>query len=165
MCISLAWIVDVLIPGFGGPALYSFRGDAVHAGSLLVALAGVATFTWLNYRGVRSAASFQDWMTSNFALAMLFIVAGILGGTITNLRQPFRMTPEGSIWPGIVAVLITTPWWLGGFNTVSQMLEEERSELTSLRVVVRLMVFSILAAALFYALVLVSSQWRRRGRS
>ena len=50
---SLAWILDYLIPGIKGPALYSFRGTEIHAGSLVAALGTVAILTWVNIRGVR----------------------------------------------------------------------------------------------------------------
>jgi amino acid transporter len=165
VCISMGWILDVLIPGIQGPGLYVFRGETVHAGSLSIGLMGTLSLTWLIYRGIRSAASFQDFVTyAKIAMALVFIGAGVFGGSTANLHPYFRVSASGAIWPGIVTVFISTPWWLGGFNITAQVMEE-RSESTSIRTIVRLMVLSILLAALFYALVVLSmsmaSPWER----
>jgi APA family basic amino acid/polyamine antiporter len=165
VCISMAWILDVLIPGIQGPPLYTFRGEVVHAGSTLVALLGTTMLTYMNYRGVRTAASFQDIFTyGKIGIAVIFIAAGFLGGSTANLRPLFNADASGAIWPGMLAVFIQTPWWLGGFNTVPQVMEE-KSPNTSLRTVARVMVLSIFMAALFYAIVILSASmavpWQR----
>jgi amino acid transporter len=157
VCISTGWILDVLIPGIQGPALYTFRGETIHAGSLVIALLSTVTLTWLNYRGIEGAASFQDVLTyGKIGIALVFIVAGFAGGSTSNVIPLFQRNDAGRILPGLLAVLVTTPWWLGGFNTVPQIMEE-KSPQTSLRTIARVMILSILAAALFYALVILSA--------
>jgi len=153
---SLAWILDYLIPGIRGPALYSFRGSEIHAGSLAVALGAIGVFTWVNLQGVRSSGRFQDWFTySKIIIALVFIVAGIAGGSTANL-QPLFSTVEGRTpIGGVLAVLALVPWFLGGFNAVPQVMEE-RAEGVSLKVLGRVIVGSILAGALFYCLVIFS---------
>jgi amino acid transporter len=54
--VSLGWVLGALLPGIEGPTLYVSRGEPVRLGSLLLGLAGMGVFTWLNYRGARSAA-------------------------------------------------------------------------------------------------------------
>jgi amino acid transporter len=137
---SLAWILDYLIPGIKGPALYSFRGTEIHAGSLATALATVVLLTWINLRGVRSSSRFQDWLTySKILIALVFIGAGLIGGTAANLQPMFNTEGGRTAFGGILAVMAVVPWFLGGFNIVPQMMEE-RAEGTSIALVGRVTV-------------------------
>lgn len=153
---SLAWILDVLIPGIRGPALYPFRGTSIHAGSLAVALATVALLTAVNLRGVRSSGRFQDWLTyGKIAIAVVFIAAGVLGGRGANLEPLFSEAGGRSPLGGVLAVMAVVPWFLGGFNIVPQVMEE-RAEGVSLTLVGRVTVGAILAGAAFYCLVILA---------
>lgn len=153
---SLAWILDYLIPGIRGPALYTFRGSEIRLGSLAVALGAIGVFTWVNLRGVQSSGRFQDWLTySKILIALVFIGAGIVGGSAANLEPHFSAADGRTPIGGILAVLAIVPWFLGGFNAVPQVMEE-RAEGVSLKVVGRVTVASILAGALFYCLVIFS---------
>lgn len=154
---SMAWILDYLIPGLRGPALYSFRGTSIHAGSLLVALLTVAWFTWINWRGVRSSGRFQDVFTyGKIGVALIFIVAGIFGGSAANLTPAFSSEAGRTAVSGTLAVMAVVPWFMGGFNTIPQVMEE-RTERTSLHLIGRITVLSIVAAGSFYALVILSA--------
>lgn len=157
VCLSMAWIVDVLVPGLRGPALYAILGGTIHLGSLLVAATTLATFVFVNARGVRSAGRFQDVFTyTKIGIALIFLAAGLIGGSTANLQPLFQTaggrTPAGSV----LAVLAIVPWFFGGFNGISQAMEE-RSPDTSLRLVGRVTVLTILAAALFYCLAILSA--------
>ncbi len=153
---SLAWILDYLIPGIKGPALYSFRGTAIHAGSLAVAVATVALLTWVNLRGVRSSSRFQDWLTySKIVIALVFIGAGFIGGNTANLQPIFNTDGGRTAMGGMISVMAIVPWFLGGFNIVPQIMEE-RAEGTSIALVGRVTVAAILVGAVFYCLVILS---------
>jgi len=154
---SMAWILDYLIPGIQGPALYAFRGTEIHLGSLVVALLTIGWFTWINWRGVRSSGRFQDLFTyGKLVVAAVFIAAGILGGRVANLEPPF--STEGGRPPlgGVLAVMAVVPWFLGGFNTIPQVMEE-KAEHTPLRLVGRITLLSIVVGAAFYCLVILSA--------
>jgi amino acid transporter len=161
---SMAWILDYLVPGIQGPALYAFRGTDIHLGSLLIALLTVAWLTWLNSRGVRSSGRFQDVLTySKILVAVVFMAAGIFGGSVGNLEPLFSTANQRTAVGGVLAVMAVVPWFLGGFNTIPQVMEE-KAERTSLRLVGRITVLSIGAGALFYCLVILSASmalpWR-----
>ena len=47
--IATAWIIDVLVPGFGGPRLYTLAGSDVHLNALLLGLAGMAGLCYANF--------------------------------------------------------------------------------------------------------------------
>jgi basic amino acid/polyamine antiporter, APA family len=52
--------------------------------------------------------------------------------------------------------MAVVPWFLGGFNTIPQVMEE-KAERTSLRLVGRITVLSIVVGATFYCLVILSA--------
>jgi amino acid transporter len=155
--VSLAWILDVLFPGIGGPTLYVWRGQPIRALGLVIALVWTCWLGVLNYRGLRGAARFQDWLTyGKIAISVLFVGAGIFKGSSTNLQPLFQASTGGTVLGGMVAVLATTPWFFGGFNEIPQMLEE-KSEKTSVRMVGMITVLAILAAAAYYAIVALAT--------
>jgi basic amino acid/polyamine antiporter, APA family len=157
MCIAVTWILDFLVPGFQGPDLYSCRGGSVHLMGLLVSLGGVWSLTYLNYRGVRSATTFQDTLTyGKLAISVVFIMAGVFGGRMANLRPLFRSTGSGTALRGILAVFVTSLWFYGGFNNVPQVMEERAGE-TSFQSIGRVIVLSIGVAAAFYCAIILST--------
>jgi basic amino acid/polyamine antiporter, APA family len=154
--VSLGWVLGALFPGIEGPALYVSRGEPVRVGSLLLGLAGMGLFTWLNYRGARSAARTQKLVTfGKIGLSIIFIVAGIVGGSAANLH-PLVAERDGAWWRGVLAVFVTTPVWFGGFNVIPQAMEE-RAAGTSLRTVGRMIILSLGLATAFYCLIILSS--------
>ena len=150
--VSMAWILDALVPGIGGATLYTWRGQPIQAGGLAIALLYTAWLGILNFRGIQGAAKFQDWLTyGKLAISLLFVGAGVLGGKVANLEPMFQSGPNGAVTGGILAVLATVPWFLGGFNGVSQVLEE-RAPGTSARTLGLVLVATVLVAGLYYAL-------------
>jgi amino acid transporter len=153
--ISLGWVASTLIRGIQGPVLYRAAGAPVQAGDLVLGLAGMALLTLLNYRGIKRAALFQDMMTHGLlALSLVFVAAGIGWGSVENLRPLFH--GDGSSWRGFAAVLITAPFWYGGFNVIPQVMGE-KADSASLKSVGRTIVLSILTASVFYCLVILSA--------
>lgn len=113
--------------------------------------------TYLNYMGAKAAARFQDLLTFGLiAASAVFMLAGILYGDVANLRPFFQRSDSGSVWGGILAVFVTSPVWFGGFNVIPQLIEEKAAG-TSARSVGRAIVLSIVMAAIFYCLVILSS--------
>ncbi len=154
--VSVGWIASVLVPGIQGVSLYTSRGESVHLGGLLLGLGGMALLSWLNYRGARSAAIFQDVLTYGLIiLSVVFISAGIMWGQAANLEPLFQRGGAGPAWRGILAVLVTAPFWYAGFNVIPQVMEE-RAPTTSLRLAGQMILLAIGIAALFYSLVILA---------
>lgn len=150
--VSLAWILGALVPGFDGPVLYTWRGQPIHALALAIALLWTLWLGWVNHRGIHAAARFQDWLTyGKLAISLLFFAAGIFGGSVRNLEPMWVVSASGSAWAGFFAVLATTPWFFGGFNFIPQLMEE-RAEGMSSRSMGLIVVLSIIAAGVYYAL-------------
>lgn len=155
--VSLGWILDVLVPGISGPELYSWRGQPIRAGSLAIAVGWTLWLGLLNYRGIRAATRFQDWLTyGKIVISVLFFGAGIFGGSVENLVPMFGRDAAGINLPGMLAVLATTPWFLAGFNQVPQLLEE-KAQGTSSRSVGLIIVFAILAGGVYYGVAALSA--------
>ncbi|NBC86916.1 MAG: amino acid permease [Bacteroidetes bacterium] len=157
--ISLAMLLETLFPVLRGPELYTVGSDPVYVGSIAIGMAGMAGFTGLHYLGIRWGAQVQNILTALFITASLgFIVAGIGWGEVDNLYPLFQETDAGraSVIPGILAVLMTAPYFLAGFDTIPQVLEEKDAS-TSLRSVGWMMVLAVGLAGVFYVLVIVSA--------
>ncbi len=152
--LSVAWLIDYLVPGGRGGAWYVFRGEPVRPGSLAIALALVVWLTVLNYRGVRSATRVQDLLTyGKLVISLAFIAAGLFGGSPGNLRPVFGPGTAS----GFLGVLVTAPWWFGGFQAAVPQLMEERATRTSVSMIGRLMVYAVGVAGVYYCLVILAS--------
>jgi len=158
--ISLAMLLETLFPVLHGPELYTVGGQPVYVGSIVIGMIGMVGFTALHYLGVRWGAQVQNVLTGLFILASLaFIVAGLGWGDTANLQPLFKKTAAGetaSVIPGILAVLMTAPYFLAGFDTIPQVLEEKNED-TSLTSVGWMMALAVGMAGLFYALVILSA--------
>jgi len=155
--VSLGWIAGTLFPSIEGPVLYTAFGYPVRLGGLLLGLGMMALITLFNYRGARISGVFQDILTyGKTGLALIFMVAGLLWGSAANLEPLFRRSDAGAIWPGVLAVFLTAPFWFGGFDVIPQVLAEKSSG-TNLKVVGRMIVLSLAISAAFYILAILST--------
>ncbi len=155
--ISFAWVLDVLVPGWQGKALYTALGSPVKMGSVLLGVGGTICLTCLNYRSVRSATRLQDVLTFGLiAVALVFFAGGIGWGKLGNLQPLFPESTTFPVWRGVLWVVVTAPFWFSGFQVVPQVVEERKSG-TSLRIAGRVILWAIGFASLFYCLVILSS--------
>ena len=155
--ISVGWVMSSLIPGIEGTTLYVVKGSPVQLGALLLGLGGMALLTALNYRGAKEAATFQQILTYTLlAFFVVFVAAGLIWGRASNLEPLFQSDDSASILEGIGLVIITAPFWYGGFNVIPQVMEE-KSPGTPRSLAGRTIVWSILFAGIFYCLVIVSA--------
>jgi basic amino acid/polyamine antiporter, APA family len=155
--VSVVWVASTLAPRIQGPFLYSVHGSAVYLGSLLLGLGGMILITFLNYQGVKPASRLQNALTySKILLVIVIFFVGLVWGKFSHLEPPFRRDSGGSIWTGILGVFLTVPFWMSGFNTVAQVMEE-KARRTSLKLVGSMIILSIVAATLFYCLIILAS--------
>jgi amino acid transporter len=163
--ICTGWVASILFPFLRGPVLYTVRGTPVMAGPLVISLAGTLFLTFLNYHGMEGSARFQDVFTwTKIAISVLLVGAAILWGRVDNVRPLFATGTDHRVtWLGILQVLATAPYWLAGFNTVAQVMEEKKPE-SSYGAVAFALLASIAAGALFYGAIILScsmaTPWR-----
>ncbi|MGA9746743.1 MAG: APC family permease [Nocardioides sp.] len=121
----------------------------VYASWVAVGVIGALLVTGLNYIGVRPAAVFQG-VAVLFLLAVgaLLLVGSVVGGSSDNLAPLFT-----GGFGGIVAVLVAVPFLFVGFDVIPQSAEEIN---LPFRQIGKLVVVSVLAAATFYIVVMVT---------
>jgi len=155
--ISVGWIVSALAPALQGPALYEMRDATVYGGELAVGLGFMVLIAGLNILGARSAAAFQNFLTSTLILIFAaFVIAAFAKADPANLEPLFPPSQERSAFWGFAALLATTPFWFAGFNVLPQGLAE-RSRRFPLRRLGVLMMGVVIAAGVFYVLMVVGA--------
>ena len=157
--ISIGKVLGYLFPDSNWWPLYEVAGDVVYGSHLLLGAVFTALITWLHYRGIETAARVQRWLVLGFvAITFIFIGSGLFGGSWENFSPAFSSSGTEGIGPilsGILLVLVTVPFWFVGFDTIPQGAEEADSTMAPRRFA-RLIVGSIIAATLFYIVLIVS---------
>ncbi len=155
--ISIGWILGTLVPSIEGPVVYKMLGADVKAGTIALAIGGTLLLCWLNARGAASAARMQHVLTIALLItSLLFIGAGLLFGDTANLAPWFAERETGWRWGGVLSVFVVTPLFFGGFNFAAQAIGERAPGVTT-NDIGRVLVFAILTAGLFYALVVIAA--------
>jgi APA family basic amino acid/polyamine antiporter len=119
--VAVGKLVAFLFPQLDAWELYRIAGQPVFLPRLILGVTLTLFLAWLNYRGIRASATFQNWTTTLLLAVFLFLVAvsGHSGHTM-NLRPYFSHPP-------LISVLLTlqiVPYFLTGFESVPKMAEE-----------------------------------------
>jgi amino acid transporter len=155
--IAVGWIVSVLLPALEGPVVYALLGSEVRLGPLLLGVAGNIALAAINYRSVKSTASFQNIATAALViLTAIFLIAAFIAGDARNMRPLFVYTETGSILPGFLTVLATVPFFFIGFNIIPQALGE-RAPGEGPRTIRRTILLAIAASCFFYCAIVVAA--------
>ncbi|HXH27505.1 MAG TPA: APC family permease, partial [Candidatus Polarisedimenticolia bacterium] len=111
--LSIGRVVAYLLPRTDSLPLYTLQGNPVYLPHLLLGVGVSLVITFINYRGVRLAASFQNGLTFILIGAgVIFVVAALARGSVAHVAPLFAEHPAG----GLMAVFITTPLWFVGFD-------------------------------------------------
>ena len=114
-------ISGYLFPSLNTFELYRLKGHPVYLPHVLLGLAITVVLTWLNYRGIAASARFMKWTTFTFlTLVVIFAIAGVNHGSLSNLHPLFSHTPLLSV----LLVWQIVPWLLSGFESVGKCAEE-----------------------------------------
>ena len=156
--LSVGWLAGILFPPFSGRVLYHVHGMPVSSGTLVLGVGGTLAIAVLNGRSIQSSGKFQAVLTwIKVGVAVVLVGSGLIWGHVETLHPFFAGNATGSgAVRGTLAVLVTAPFWLAGFNTVAQLMEE-RAPGTSHEGIVMALLTSIAAAAAFYALLILSA--------
>ena len=115
--------------------LYTILGADVYLFPTLIALGFAAYVIFLNFRGASSAAKLQAFLTKALLCGMLLAMGvSLFTGSPDNAMPVFsqvtgagggKPATEGtSLFAGIVSVLVLTPFFYAGFDTIPQQAEE-----------------------------------------
>jgi basic amino acid/polyamine antiporter, APA family len=152
--ISIGQLVALLFPGITGPTLYTMLGQPVTLGGIAAGFAAALILWAVNVRGVRGSARAQEYVTyGRMALMVVFLGVAMVYAEPANLTPLVRGNGSNGQMVAILAALATAPFWFGGFNVVASAVEESS---TSPAVLARALLLSIVAAAIFYILLVLS---------
>jgi basic amino acid/polyamine antiporter, APA family len=119
--VALGKLLAFLFPGLDRWQLYSVAGQPVFLPRLLLGAALTLFLAWLNYRGIRASATFQNWTTTALlgVFVFLLVISGHSGHP-ANFRPLFTHAPVVSI----LLALQIVPYFITGFESVPKVAEE-----------------------------------------
>lgn len=147
---SFPTIIQYIFPGFLKGYLYTVAGFDIYVTWLLVAIISCVLITYINIKGVKTAAILQKLLTIVIAaVGMVLIIDSLINGDSSNLEgQLFVGTGINKILGNVLSVAMVAPFFLFGFDVIPQAAEEINIPLKKLG---KLIVFSIaLAVALLW---------------
>jgi APA family basic amino acid/polyamine antiporter len=120
--VAIGKLVSWIFPGLSTLELYRVAGKPVYLPHLALGLGLTALLTFINHRGVRNSATFQNWTTLGLlALFVVFASAGVTHGSAAHLTPLFG---EKGAWVSTLLVLQIVPYFLVGFESVPKGAEE-----------------------------------------
>ena len=162
--LALAWIVEVALPSWLSPGAQGVVAAKVSSLGLSVSVACALTILGLNYCGARRAVVLHSILTYGFLATVIVVLSDLLiHGRLGNALPAFATVNDAPWWVGSAAIFAFSAYALMGFQTIPQTVEE-RSERIGLKSVASAMIASIVAAAVFYCLIVfcvsVARPWR-----
>ena len=155
--ISVAWVAEAIWPEIRNTVLYEFEGVGVSLGGVVLSCAISIVLAAFNIAGARSAANFQFVITGGLILISILIIwLGFTQGSFSNLRPYFVNESGASVWRGVFAVFLTAPFFLSGFETVSQGMEE-RDKAVRLSRIGWVILLAICCGVLFYCAIVIGA--------
>ena len=153
--VAIGRLASYVFPALNSMELYQVAGRPVYLPQLVLGLALTALITCLNYRGVRTSATFQNWTTFGLlALSVVFISLGFGRGTPHNWAPAFSHAPLLSV----LLVLQIVPYFMVGFESITKGAEEAHPAFRSLDFL-RAMTAAIIVAMIFYAAVIAAASY------
>src|SRR6266478_662551 len=119
--VALGKLASYIFPQLDTVELYRVAGQPVFLPRLLVGMGLTLFLSYLNYRGIRASAVFQNWATSSVLVVFfLLVLISAHGGSPANFKPAFSHTP-------LVSILLTlqiVPYFVTGFESVPKVAEE-----------------------------------------
>ncbi|MDO5715461.1 MAG: APC family permease [Tissierellia bacterium] len=154
-------ILSNLIPFLSsGFILYHINGEPIYLTSVILGIVFAVGLFWINYRGSKFAAKLQS------LLSWVIIIVGILviifssaKGHFSNLYPLYQNIGVGvhqNMGTGIMSMVVLVPFFMAGFDTIPQSIEEAHPKL-KYKNIAKVLVLSILLAGIFYALIILST--------
>ncbi len=152
---ALPTVIQYIFPGFMKVYLYTVAGFDIYATWLAAAVVFALLITYINGRGVKTAAAVQTVLTVVIALAGILLIAGAaVTGSVENVAQQEFVGDTGTdILKNIMSVAVVAPFFLLGFDVIPQVAEEIK---VPMKKVGSLLILSIVMAVAFYSLVVLA---------
>lgn len=153
--VAIGKLASRVLPVLDTVELYSFGGTPVYLYRLLLGLAVTGFVCYLNYRGIRFSATFQNWCTAGLlAVFVVFSVLGFVQGRVSNLVPAFSYSGGAGAIVSTLLVLQIVPYFMVGFESVAKSSEEARPDFKS-HGFKRAILLALGVGAGFYAVVIL----------
>jgi basic amino acid/polyamine antiporter, APA family len=153
--VAIGKLLSRVVPGLDTWKLYEVGGQPIFLPRLIVGLCLAAAIGFLNYRGIRFSAVFQNVCTFGLLTVFaLFTVLGLFKGSASNLKPLFARPEAEGAFVSILLILQIVPYYMTGFESVAKSSEEARAGFDSggFR---KAILAAIAAGAIFYSTVLL----------
>lgn len=148
--VAVGKLAAYLFPQIDKLELYRVAGTPVFLPRVALGSAITLFLAWLNYRGIRASATFQNWATSAvLGVFLLLLVVSSYAGAPANFRPHFSQAP-------LVSILLTlqiVPYFVTGFESIPKVAEESHPGFPP-RDFFKAIAMALLVGAGFYALVI-----------
>jgi basic amino acid/polyamine antiporter, APA family len=154
-------IAGYIFPGLDSMELYRIAGRPVYLPHLVIGLTLTALLTWLNYRGIRLSATFQNWTAfGTLGLFVIFVGVGVTKGSTQNFPPLFAH----SGFVSVLLVLQIVPYFMTGYESVVKGAEEAGGNFRPRGFIIAIWM-AIIVGILFYTSVIAAvgyvAPWRK----
>jgi APA family basic amino acid/polyamine antiporter len=119
--VAVGKLAAYIFPQLDSLELYRVAGQPVFLPRLLLGAALTVSLAFLNFRGIRASATFQNWATTSvLAVFLILVLTSAASGSAANLKPHFIHTPFVSI----LLALQIVPYFVTGFESVPKVAEE-----------------------------------------
>lgn len=158
--VAVGRIAAYIFPALDSVELYQIAGRPVFLPRLVIGLSLTGLLTWLNYRGIRLSATFQNWTAfGTLGLFAVFVGLGVSKGSTHNFPPLF--THSGFV--SVLLVMQVVPYFMTGYESVAKAAEEANPEFRS-RGFFKAIWAAIIVGILFYTIVIAAvgyvAPWR-----
>ncbi len=155
-------ILSILFPAIKGQVLYTLAGADIYLGNIILGTAFSLLLYAVNFKGATTSAMMQRMLTIFLVAAGLLAILAAFGKwDIANLQPYYGMAPiveageksvtHSGFMGGALAILATAPFFLAGFETIPQAVEDAAGDIAG---VGKQVVFAVSLACIFYAILL-----------
>ena len=148
-------ILSILIPAVKGPLLYTLAGGDVHLGHIILGTFFSVLLFAVNWKGASASAMMQRVLTvlliSAGLIAMMAALVKFDTGNFEPIYQNIGRGDHKSFLGGAFAIMASAPFFLCGFETIPQAVEEASGDVST---VGKTVVLSVGCACIFYAILL-----------
>ncbi len=150
-------ILGMLMPWFkGGSQLYSVAGYPIYLRAVILGVICSILLFVFNWKGAKSSAKLQNTLcVILMCIAAIIIVAALFKANPANLLPAYENVGKGShasFMGGLFAMFASIPFFMCGFESIPQAIEEADGDV---RKVGKVVVAVVLSACLFYAVLLL----------
>src|SRR6266849_3118532 len=153
--VAVGRIAGYIFPALDSLELYRIADRPVYLPHVIIGLGLTGLLTWMNFRGIRLSATFQNWTTfGTLGLFLVFVAVGVSKGSPQNFPPLF--THGGFV--SILLVIQIVPYYMTGYESVVKGAEESSPEFRSggffkaiwMAIVVGILFYTIVIAAVGY---------------